>query len=280
MKCTACQVVLGDSREATKAHYSAPFHRYNLKRRSAGLRPSTEEEFERKLEILTKREGGETACETCDKRFETELLLKRHLGTKKHINNVAKREKAGKSSTLNERRNVEITDPDLKGEPDLDPVACIFCNTRAPDLHTNCNHMRIAHGFFLPDAEHIFDLEGLIRYCAEKVKVGLYCLWCNDTGKTFKSWRAAQQHMLDMGHCKLQYQDGVDLHEFEPFYDDDLWDADEEDKNMKDSEVDEDWEGSESDLERKRGSSMNMRVNEFGELELGNCGTRGHQQYR
>ncbi len=274
MKCTACQVVLGDTREATKAHYNAPFHRYNLKRRSAGLGPSTLEEFQRKLDILMKREGGETVCGTCGKSFETELLLKRHLKTKKHLNNIAKREKAEKTtSNAGQGESVEVHD--LKGGPNLEPEVCIFCNKRAPDLHANCNHMLLAHGFFLPDSKHIFDLEGLIRYCAEKVKVGFYCLWCNDSGKTFKNWRAAQQHMLDMGHCKLQYRDGVDLHEFEPFYDDDLWDVNEEGGNMRDSDMD----GDEYSIQRTRGN-VAMSMNEFGELDLGSDGTRGHRQYK
>ena len=32
------------------------------------------------------------------------------------------------------------------------------------------------------------------------------CLWCNEKGKRFSSVYAAQQHMLDKGHCKMLHE--------------------------------------------------------------------------
>ena len=52
----------------------------------------------------------------------------------------------------------------------------------------------------------------------EKIGVGHLCLWCNEKGKSFHSTKAAQQHMLDKGHCKMLHEGDVVL-EYADFYD-------------------------------------------------------------
>ena len=42
------------------------------------------------------------------------------------------------------------------------------------------------HSFFLPDADFIVDLEGLLTYLGAKVGQGHMCLWCNRKGKAFR----------------------------------------------------------------------------------------------
>jgi len=64
--------------------------------------------------------------------------------------------------------------------------------------------------------EHLSDVKGLLGYCHEKVKLGHVCLYCQ---KIFPDWRGCQQHMIDTRHCKLKYEEGIDMHEYEPFYD-------------------------------------------------------------
>ena len=44
---------------------------------------------------------------------------------------------------------------------------CLFCPHIASSLETNISHMTTKHSFFLPDAEYICDLEGLIVYLGE-----------------------------------------------------------------------------------------------------------------
>lgn len=104
-------------------------------------------------------------------------------------------------------------------EEDLSPQTCIFCNSRFNSVQENTNHMHRQHGFFVPDAEYLVDLEGLLRYCNEKVKVGCLCLYCNGKGKGFRIYGDVQKHMESKCHCKLRYEEGEDLHEFRPFYD-------------------------------------------------------------
>ena len=70
--------------------------------------------------------------------------------------------------------------------------------------------MALEHGFFLPDREYCVDVSGLLGYCAEKVKLGHYCLYCQ---KVFKTATGTMRHMVDSGHTKLRYEEGVDLEE-------------------------------------------------------------------
>lgn len=104
-------------------------------------------------------------------------------------------------------------------EKDLSAETCIFCNVGHGSAEENAKHMHRDHGFFIPDAEYLVDLPGLIRYCNEKVKVGCLCLYCNGKGKSFRLYGDVQKHMTSKCHCKLRYEDGEDLHEFRPFYD-------------------------------------------------------------
>lgn len=60
-------------------------------------------------------------------------------------------------------------------------------------------------------------MEGLIRYLAEKINVGLLCIYCeNKKTKDFKSPQAVRKHMIDKGHCFMN-TDHFD--EYEEYYD-------------------------------------------------------------
>lgn len=52
------------------------------------------------------------------------------------------------------------------------------------------------------DTEFLSDLNGMMRYLAMKINLGSQCLYCE---KSFSSAEAARKHMIDKGHCKLQY---------------------------------------------------------------------------
>lgn len=63
--------------------------------------------------------------------------------------------------------------------------------------------------------ECLIDLEGLLGYCHEKIKLGHYCLYCE---KMFPTWQGCQNHMISKQHTKLRYEQGY-WHELDPFYD-------------------------------------------------------------
>tara|TARA_A100001035_G_scaffold206705_1_gene166736 strand:- start:54 stop:530 length:477 start_codon:yes stop_codon:yes gene_type:complete len=94
----------------------------------------------------------------------------------------------------------------------------------------------------------------------EKVKLGGYCLFCQ---RQFIPGKPCQQHMIDRGHCKVAYADGVDLDEFEDFYDYDSANAD----------LPVDAEGN----PMSREATIDPVT---GELTLPSGKTLGHRQYR
>lgn len=112
--------------------------------------------------------------------------------------------------------NVSMEEEEELPPPTIDPCQSLFDKHISKDVETNVKYMYDQYGFFIPDRECIIDLEGLIGYCCEKVKLGHMCLYCH---KVFKTWTGCQKHMIQTRHTKLRYESGVDLEEFDPFYD-------------------------------------------------------------
>ncbi|KAG7387398.1 hypothetical protein PHYPSEUDO_014161 [Phytophthora pseudosyringae] len=180
-------------------------------------------------------------CVPCNKTFTTTNAHENHLASKKHVANAKKNPEIGSAvETVEKQMEVvslddavseqaiepkEMTEEELiqeieeyKKQVPLEKEDCIFCAHRAADFDSCLTHMLKEHGFFIPDVEFLVDLEGLISYLAEKVKVGFYCLYCNGKGKTFHSYQDVQKHMTSLSHCKLPYEDD-DQDEFLEFYD-------------------------------------------------------------
>ncbi|ESP01894.1 hypothetical protein LOTGIDRAFT_238085 [Lottia gigantea] len=95
---------------------------------------------------------------------------------------------------------------------------CLFCSVIGDSLEDNVKHMTEEHSFFIPDAEYLVNLEGLISYLGEKVGVANMCLWCNTKGRSFYSKQAAKNHMVDKGHSKMLHE-GEAVFEYSDFYD-------------------------------------------------------------
>ena len=71
------------------------------------------------------------------------------------------------------------------GEP-IPVTDCLFCSHHSSTLEKNVGHMTSQHSFFLPDADFVVDLEGLLEYLGAKVGQGHVCLWCDEKGKRFR----------------------------------------------------------------------------------------------
>ena len=69
--------------------------------------------------------------------------------------------------------------------------------------------------FLYTNIESLVDLEGLLGYCQEKIKLGHFCLYCE---KVFPTWQGCQNHMTSKQHTKLRYEKGY-WDELDPFYD-------------------------------------------------------------
>lgn len=99
----------------------------------------------------------------------------------------------------------------------LSPNQCLFCTTPAfASLEENLEHMSVAHSFFVPDAEFLVDLVGLITYLGEKTAVGNTCIYCN---ADFRTLDAVRKHMHDKGHCKIAYDSDEERLEISDYYD-------------------------------------------------------------
>ena len=138
------------------------------------------------------------------------------------------------------------------------PVAsniCIFSNKTFDNTDDCVDHMATEYGFFIPDAEYLVDLEGLLTYLGEKVKLGHLCLYCQ---KMFVDGYAVQNHMISKSHCKIAYDTETDETELADFYDF--------------SSTYEDVASDEED--------DTMEVTHTGELKLPDGKVLGHRQFR
>lgn len=251
--CNACNVEFADY-DAQKKHYRLDFHRYNLKRRIVDLPPVSMDQFSVRQQLagVHKDKSGADKyvgkCNVCSKSFRNPKLLNQHLSTKKHLmlakQNSSDESVMDESTTKMAAESSSISVEDEMGDENesklltmeemeleierikeknengfLDIEQCIFCAHRESDIESNVVHMQKEHGFFVPDVEYIVDLNGLIGYVMEKVKIGKICLYCNGVGKTFDTYLDCQKHMVAKSHCKLLYQPDEDMDEYMDFYD-------------------------------------------------------------
>lgn len=252
LTCLACNVAFEDL-EMGRFHYKTDWHRYNLKRKVASLLPVTLQQFQERQKLQEKQEQdtdgeGVLLCKPCNKAFNSSNAYDNHLQSKKHKDVISgahekkrknKKKSSYQKSDLGSQRKTQQAiieqsqDDDEEEQIQVDSDAesydsydenilgieeCLFCSNISKSLEDNVKHMTSNHGFFLPDAEFIIDLEGLITYLGEKVGAGHICLWCDEKGKRFHSTRDVQRHMVDKGHCKMLHEGDV-VFEYADFYD-------------------------------------------------------------
>lgn len=252
--CITCRVGFRDG-ELQRAHYKTDWHRYNLKRKVADLPPVTTEVFKEKVlsqraKVEEEQKVQSLVCQLCSKHFSSDNAYQNHIRSKKHKELSTKAQQ--QSNKTSDQENTEVpaqrqkdyinkkikTDMEKaqrlseeatghmeedSGEEEWEGDAlgmeeCLFCPSISSSLENNINHMSVKHGFFLPDADYLVDLEGMITYLGEKVGEGHMCLWCGERGRTFHSPQAVQKHMVDKGHCKIFFEKEAAL-EFADFYD-------------------------------------------------------------
>ncbi len=104
---------------------------------------------------------------------------------------------------------------DNEGEQSASPFQCLFCSRSfASDdagFETNLEHMRTAHGMFIPDPEMVVDMQSFVGYLATEVRAWHECLYC---GATKPSTLSIQSHMRDKGHCLLNLDREPELLDF------------------------------------------------------------------
>lgn len=223
------------SRSELADHYKSDWHKYNLKRREAGLPLLEEHEFQTRWEaaLALRQEKEKTTTGTDHIKSSNKSSKKHHKKTKavrlqeQHLVQVPSRRKSptvetenvqvdrGDDETMEDERNSPVTD--TQEVPEIDPKQSLFDSHRSDTLQENVKYMQLKYGFFIPDqgtvtdflsfsvlglvslnltnqtnffpmplcaaflllaTECLVDLEGLLGYCHEKIKLGHYCLYC------------------------------------------------------------------------------------------------------
>ena len=234
-----------NSRSELQEHYKSDWHRYNLKRREAGLPMLNESDFQLRLEAalaLRKEREGRDERSGVDHRKDKSKKVKdknnKQQGKKSNRRKpmFAKREEENnRENNTEEENNEEIVDGDMMDDdnedgdeaedtseimdeepPEINPSQCLFDNHTSSTPQSNLSYMQSTYSFFLPDSEYCIDLEGFLGYCNEKIRLGNICLYCQ---RTFTSTEGVLRHMKDKRHCKILYERGVDQEEFDVFFD-------------------------------------------------------------
>jgi len=194
------------SRAELADHYKSDWHKYNLKRREAGLPLLEEADFKARWEAalaLRKDKEGKSNQGTD------------HIKGSKKKKNKKKHAASHTDPTDSETPKAQKKTVESQENPDIEPKQCLFDSHVSENLKQNVDYMQKKYGFFIPDQECLIDLEGLLGYCQEKIKLGHYCLFCE---KMFPTWQGCQKHMISKQHTKLRYEQGY-WEELDIFYD-------------------------------------------------------------
>ena len=222
------------------AHQKTEWHRYNLMRKVAGLTPMELPAFERLRASLMgtarappppkqKDHVGKKKKKLTKRQKKKEAAKARFLAGEERISSAAgdsadaesddggaAAAKLGGSEEADSSETSSYADFGLKEDGEPDVRYSLFDSHASESLEENVAYMLKEHSFFIPDSKYLIDLPGLVAYCAEKVRVGNMCLFCD---RIFPSGRACQQHMRDSGHCQLAYATEEEQGEYGDFYD-------------------------------------------------------------
>jgi hypothetical protein len=145
----------------------------------------------------------------------------------------------------------------------IEDTVSIFDDQEFETVEENLAYMEATYGFFVPEREYLTDLSALIIYLGEKVKLGGICIYCQ---KQFGPGKSCQSHMQAKSHCKIAYQEGVDLDEFDDFYDF--------------SASYKNFEGGDGNKNDEDGLDSTLEVSAIGELVLTDGRCVGHRAFR
>ncbi|KAK8523102.1 hypothetical protein V6N13_113060 [Hibiscus sabdariffa] len=256
LTCNACNREFIDEAEQ-KLHYKSDWHRYNLKRKVAGVPGVTEALFLAKQSALAQERDKENetpmlyTCGLCGKGYRSSKAYSQHLKSRAHITRATDQPQEEKAIIKPLVRRAVIKPPQPKDEgsdnewvevdpedcltgdemdPDcgeetkqheLDPRCCFMCDVNHVTIESCMDHMHKFHGFFIPDVEYLKNPDGLLIYLGLKVKRDFICLYCNEWCHPYSSLEAVRKHMAAKGHCKVHYGDGDEDEEaeLEEFYD-------------------------------------------------------------
>lgn len=206
ISCAACGETFA-TQEEYRLHCKSERHVYNVKRRQNGLKPISQEVWERKLK---------------ESRSGYQQKGTAHLKAGKPVRQAPSND-AKQASTPTEA-SVEAAEAE---EAPLTPRSCLFDRKHFDSIELNLAYMEKTYGFYVHDPEYCNDFPGLLSYLHMKIAEGV-CIHCN---RRFPDRASCLKHMIDKNHCRLatevftrrgKYDEAAteDMQEeLEPFYD-------------------------------------------------------------
>lgn len=237
LTCQTAPGVTFPDRVSLQEHYRSDWHRYNLKRKVAGLPPLNHAQFEaRKAAAQAAHAQGQgSAKQDHVKPSKKEKVARRRQRQESgsetsSLSSVqppppppsgfVRRGAAAAEASEEEWETEEELDEEEAAEAaqvqETDVTTSLFDNHKSADLDAALAYMQKTYGFFIPDPEYIADLEGLVEYLHQKVRLGRCCLFCE---RTFRTVAGVQRHMVDKAHAKIRYEDQADMDELSDWYD-------------------------------------------------------------
>jgi len=161
LTCSSCAVSYGNAADQ-RLHHKTEFHRYNAKRKAAGLGPVSL-----------------TVFQTISENFEKRTI---------------KEEGSPESSNYDETDTSDREDD--MNKPETMPLSvdeCFFCTSTFSNRQSVLDHMKINHSFFLPFSEDLNDVDGFVDAMRSLIGVHHTCLTCE---RKFEDTRAVRKHMV------------------------------------------------------------------------------------
>eukprot|EP00322_Chrysochromulina_rotalis_P001520 CAMPEP_0115882078 /NCGR_PEP_ID=MMETSP0287-20121206/28799_1 /TAXON_ID=412157 /ORGANISM="Chrysochromulina rotalis, Strain UIO044" /LENGTH=541 /DNA_ID=CAMNT_0003338105 /DNA_START=69 /DNA_END=1694 /DNA_ORIENTATION=+ len=261
--CYTAPGVVFASEEEMKDHYRSDWHRYNLKRKVAGLAPLPFDAYELRAAREEAATAGSGTSRSQQRRLKREAKSEAKAAAKaSNPNSKAAHYEATK--TMSEHDYVELK---MATAEDFDEGSDLFSRHHSPSLEANLAYMAKTHGFYIPYIEYVTDLPGLMGYLLEMVYVGNVALL---SGKQFHSLEAVQGHMRDRRECRMELEGHEE--EYEAWYDlhalankSPLWEWVEE----EDSDDDDDDDDEEDDSDGNRAASSTAADAAMAEVDAG-----------
>jgi len=211
LTCLTCRLLFKEPDEM-RLHYKTDFHRFNLKRKVANLLPVTEELFTKKL---TEVQNGEEK-EPAKGRQHIKQSKQKNANPKQAVvkNSVELEGMTAPQNPPEDKNEDQLIEEKIASAPRLTLKDSMFDRHSSPDFESNLEYMTKKFGFFVPEIEYLKDLPGLIKYLGEKISIGNICIFCE---KGFYSIEATRDHMRELQHCRMKWEDNED--EYNDFYD-------------------------------------------------------------
>jgi len=211
LTCLTCRLLFKEPDEM-RLHYKTDFHRFNLKRKVANLLPVTEELFTQKL---TEVQNGEEK-EPAKGRQHIKQSKQKNANPKQAVvkNSVESEGMTAPQNPPEDKNEDQLIEEKIASAPRLTLKDSMFDRHSSPDFESNLEYMTKKFGFFVPEIEYLKDLPGLIKYLGEKISIGNICIFCE---KGFYSIEATRDHMRELQHCRMKWEDNED--EYNDFYD-------------------------------------------------------------